>query len=360
MVFQPWHGWGKRSRWMKASGLFALVLSLILLSCRTSPLPEPSPPVTSPEISHTVPIPPPVTQRPTSQEPTPQVSIERLMGHMAALNHERFTAKDRQQARDYASQTLQAEGWVTREQAFDTGINLTAQRPDADPNAEKILVAAHYDSIKGSPGADDNASGVAAALEVARVLGKTSTARTLQIVLFDQEEAQLLGSSAYVEEASNLENVAGVIVLEMLGYTCHTAGCQQQPAGLSIATPSKVGDFLAIVGDTEHRPLLEAFKLTASDLPATLTLPVPLKGVLSPMLLLSDHTPFWYKNVGAVMVTDTAFLRNPHYHRGSDTPETFDRTFFRGATQIVANTTASLLEGQTSLSSSAPANNPLL
>ncbi len=351
MVFQPWHGWGKRSRWMKVSGLFALVLALTLLSCRTSPIPEPSPPVTTPEISGTVP--PQIIQEPPPQG-SPQVSIERLMEHMEALNHERFTDTDRQQARDYASQTLQAEGWITREQSFNTGINLTAQRPDADPNAEKILVAAHYDSIKGSRGADDNASGVAAALEIARVLGNTSAARTLQIVLFDQEEAQLLGSSAYVENASNLENVAGVSVLEMLGYTCHTAGCQQQPAGLSIATPSNVGDFLAIVGDTEHRPLLEAFEQKESDLPVTLTVPVPLKGVLSPMLLLSDHTPFWYKNVGAVMVTDTAFLRNPHYHRRSDTPDTFDRTFFQGATQIVANTTASLLEGQTSLSSSAP------
>lgn len=271
------------------------------------------------------------------------------MGHMEALTHERFTESDRRRARDYASQVLQAEGWITSEQTFDTGINLVAQRPNADPSAEKILVAAHYDSVRGSPGADDNASGVAAALEVASVLGNRPTNRTLQIVLFDQEEAQLLGSYAYVEEPSNLENVAGVVVLEMLGYACYTEGCQQQPAGLSIATPSSVGDFLAVVGDTEHRPLLEAFKQTDADLPATLTLPVPAKGLLSPMLLLSDHTPFWFKNVGAVMVTDTAFLRNPHYHRISDTPDTFDRTFFQGVTQIVVNATTDLLNDKTSL-----------
>ncbi|WP_110988057.1 M28 family peptidase [Acaryochloris thomasi] len=331
-------------RWGQVLGLFAIALSLTLIACNS--IAPPTDPIPTAAPASPAPIPEPTA---SAQPPAPQVSIERLMGHMEALNHERFTEDDRRRTRDYASEVLQAEGWVISEQTFDTGVNLVAQRPDADPSAEKILVAAHYDSVRGSPGADDNASGVAAALEVASILGNRPTNRTLQIVLFDQEEAQLVGSSAYVEEARNLENVAGVVVLEMLGYACYTEGCQQQPAGLSIATPSKVGDFLAVVGDTEHRPLLEAFERTDANLPTTLTLPVPAKGLLSPMLLLSDHTPFWFKNVGAVMVTDTAFLRNPHYHRSSDTPDTFDRDFFQGVTQIVANATSGLLAGQTPL-----------
>jgi hypothetical protein len=345
----------RRAKRGKALGLFAIALALTVFACSNlSSMPDLTPDPTPVPASST-PLSSPTTPTAVS---VPQVKIERLMEHMEALNHERFTEGDRKRARDYASQVLQAEGWVTSEQSFSTGTNLVAQRPETNPSAEKILVAAHYDSVRGSPGADDNASGVAAALEVARVLGDRFTGRALQIVLFDQEEAQLVGSSAYVEQAANLENVEGVIVLEMLGYACHTEGCQKQPAGLSIAAPSKVGDFLAIVGDTEHRPLLAAFATTDADLPATLTLPVPAKGLLSPMLLLSDHTPFWFKNVGAVMVTDTAFLRNPHYHRRSDTPDTFDREFFRGATQVVVNTTAALLDGQTSLATPRSADRP--
>ncbi|MGB7412641.1 MAG: M20/M25/M40 family metallo-hydrolase [Thermosynechococcaceae cyanobacterium] len=283
------------------------------------------------------------------EQPTPPVSIDRLMGHMEKLNFERFTEGDRKRTRTYLTQFLQADGWVVSEQVFDTGINLIAQRPDADLNAGKILVGAHYDTVRGSPGADDNTSGVAAALEVAQLLGERSSNRTLQIVLFDQEEAGLVGSYAYAEQAQNLENVEGVVVLEMLGYACHTLGCQKPAPGLSITLPSDVGDFLAVVGDAEHKPLLEAFKAPDPSLPKTVTVPVPVKGILSPILLLSDHTPFWYKNVGAVMVTNTAFLRNPHYHQRSDVPSTFDRTFFRGSTQIVVDTTAALLDGRTSL-----------
>lgn len=333
---------GVRMQWLRGLGLFAIALSLSLFACRP-PAPEQALPLATPTATPSAR--PERIRQPTPQvTPTPQVSIDRLMAHVEALNYERYTERDRKTTRDYAAQVLQASGWATQEQAFDTGVNLIAQRPDADPQSGKIIVAAHYDSIRGSPGADDNASAVAAALEVAQLLSDRSVGRTLQIVLFDKEEAGLVGSTAYVEQTENLRNVDGVIVLEMLGYACHTVGCQQQPPGFSIETPSKVGDFLAIVGDTEHRPLLDTFQRPESNFPQTLTLPVPVKGFLSPIFLLSDHTPFWYKNVGAVMVTDTAFLRNPHYHRRSDIPSTFDRDFFRGATQIVVDATLNLLE----------------
>ncbi|MGF1600423.1 MAG: M28 family peptidase [Thermosynechococcaceae cyanobacterium] len=332
-----------RSQWGRALGLFLLALSTTFFACQKPPVSKPLVPEASPQPTATLP------NQTVAEQPTPQVSIDRLMGHMAALNSERFTERDRQRTRDYLTQVLQNDGWVVTEQTFNTGVNLVAQRPDTKPNAGKILVGAHYDSIKGSPGADDNASGVAAALEVATLLGQRSSPRNLQIVLFDQEEAGLVGSYAYAEKAQNIENVDGVVILEMLGYACHTVGCQKPAPGLSIALPSDVGDFVAVVGDAEHKPLLEAFQEPNPNLPKTVTVPVPVKGILSPILLLSDHTPFWYKNVGAVMVTNTAFLRNPHYHRRSDLPSTLDRTFFRGSTQIVVDTTAALLDGRTSL-----------
>ena len=90
-----------------------------------------------------------------------------------------------------------------------TGVNVVAERPGIDPNAGVVLVGAHYDSVRGSPGADDNATGVVAALEVARLLGDRKTLRPLRIVLFDQEEAGLVGSYAYAQRPDNLQELRG-------------------------------------------------------------------------------------------------------------------------------------------------------
>ena len=131
----------------------------------------------------------------------------------------------------------------------------------------------------------------------------------------------------------------------MVGFACYTAGCQRYPAGLPIIPPTEQGDFLAVVGDSEHLPLLNTFQQSSqSSLPPVITLPVPLKGMLMPDTLRSDHAPFWYQGVGAVLLTDTANLRTPHYHQPSDTPATLDKSFFTGAAQIVVNATNRLLE----------------
>jgi Zn-dependent M28 family amino/carboxypeptidase len=194
-------------------------------------------------------------------------------------------------------------------------------------------------------------------LEVARILGSRPTPRTLQLAFFDQEEAGLLGSKAFVSKAARLQNLRGVIVMDMVGYACYTSSCQEYPAGLPVTLPSDKGDFLAVVGDTEHLPLLNAFQNSQSipptalnkedsNLPPVLTLPIPLKGLLTPDTLRSDHAPFWYQGVGAVLVTDTANLRTPHYHQPSDVPATIDRDFFIGSAQIVLNTTNTLLENE--------------
>ena len=271
------------------------------------------------------------------------------MADVEALAFKRHSDDDRQRARDYLIQELQSVGWAAREQPFETGVNVQAQRPGTDPQAGAILVAAHYDSVVNSPGADDNVSGVAGVLAVARLLGDRPTPRTLKIALFDQEEVDFGGSYAYVAQAANIENLEGVINLEMIGYTCQVIGCQRQPSSFTVATPTDRGDFVAVVGDTEHLPLLRAFEQNHGTRLPFLSLPVPLKGILTPIVLSSDHTPFWQKNIGAVMVTDTAYLRNPHYHRASDTPETLDRSFFVAVTQMVVNTTTALLEGRESL-----------
>lgn len=280
----------------------------------------------------------------------PQLSAKRLLAHIKALARERYTDRDRTKARDYIVQVLKASGWSPTLRSFDGGVNVVAQRSGTDPEAGTILLAAHYDTVKGSPGVDDNASGVATVLEVARVLGKRPTPRTLQVAFFDLEEKGLIGSFAFTNNAANLANLRGAIVLDMVGFACHTPGCQRYPQGLPITPPSDRGDFLAVAGDLEHLPLLNSFKQSNQQgLPPVVTLPVPLKGLATPDVLRSDHAPFWYRGIGAVFVTDTANFRSPHYHRSSDTLETIDRKFFLGAATVVANATATLLESRENL-----------
>lgn len=276
------------------------------------------------------------------------------MADLKALNFERYTSAELQKTRDFITQTLTAAGWTVSEQAFETGVNVMAERPGTDPNAGALLVGAHYDSVQGSPGADDNATGVVAALEVARLLGDRKTIRPLRIVLFDQEEAGLVGSYAYAKRPENLKSLDGVMILEMLGYTCSVPGCQQKPVEFKVELPSDKGDFLAIAGDTEHLPLLNAFSENHEDnLPPLVPVPIPFKGLLTPVILRSDHTPFWFEGIGAVMLSDTAHLRNPHYHRRTDTPETLDANFLTGNAQTIVNAVTALLDRPQSLMTSA-------
>jgi hypothetical protein len=290
----------------------------------------------------------------------PDVSPEQMFGHVKALNFRRYTEPERDRTRTYLTQSLKKLGWTPALQPFEGGVNIFAQRQGTAPAAGSILMAAHYDTVPTSPGADDNASGVAVVLEVARLFGSRPTPRTLQLALFDQEEVGLHGSRAFVANAAHLENLRGVIVLDMVGFACYTAGCQKYPAGLPITPPTDRGDFLAVVGDMEHLPLLNAFQQSGQEnLPPVLTLPVPLKGMLIPDTLRSDHAPFWYSGVGAVLLTDTANLRTPHYHQPSDTPSTLDQLFFTGAAQIVVNATTRLLESSERLETEQSTSSPI-
>jgi Peptidase family M28 len=283
----------------------------------------------------------------------PQIDSSNLWKHVETLAGERDGQSDRTFTRDYITKQLEILGISSQLQPFDGGINIFAERKGTNPKTGVILIGAHYDTVLKSPGVDDNATGVAVVLEVARLLANRPTPRTLQLVFFDREEIGLLGSLAFTGHAARLKNLQGAIVLDMVGYACHTAGCQQYPEGLTakpfldaagVTSPDK-GEFIAVLGDAEHPLLLRAFsKSGKAGLPPVVTLPVPLKGVLTPDVLRSDHAPFWYKGVGAVLVTDTANLRSPHYHQSSDTLANIDRVFFAGSAQIVVNGTTKLLE----------------
>ncbi|MGB3615138.1 MAG: M28 family peptidase [Elainellaceae cyanobacterium] len=274
---------------------------------------------------------------------------------LEAVSTERFQHPDRERVRNYITTVLSDLGWVVTRQPVGggdkspggnagdprrIGVNLIATRPD-HPIAGSLIVGAHYDAVSQSPGADDNGTGVVAVLEAARLLGSLSAPQSLTLVFFDLEEDGLLGSQAFVDE---FPNVAGAVILEMLGFRCDQPGCQRYPAGLP-ATPSQAtGNFLAAVGDRAHLRLVDAFRTepSAGSMPV-LALAVPTLGPLAPDLLRSDHVPFWRAGIGAVMLTDTAEFRNPHYHQPSDRVQTIDLIFFQSAVQLVVDRVEQIL-----------------
>jgi Zn-dependent M28 family amino/carboxypeptidase len=209
---------------------------------------------------------------------------------------------------------------------------------NANP-AKRYLLGAHYDSVAGTVGADDNASAVAVQLETARLLKSMGNQEGLDLavkfVSFALEEPPVFGTSrmgsrVHAKGAKQRKEVIdGMISLEMVGYTCDQPGCQDYPFSLTFLGYPKVGNFIGLVGNLKSRgftnTLLRAFRRN-SDLPAV-KLTVPFSGWLVPAVRLSDHSSFWDQGYRAVMVTDSAFYRNPHYHLSSDTMEKLDYRF---------------------------------
>ena len=208
-----------------------------------------------------------------------------------------------------------------------------------------VIVAAHYDTVQGSPGADDNASGLAAMLEVARTLREVSTSCEVRFIAMCLEEENLLGSLAYAASLRDLnEEIAGAIVLECVGYTSDKIGSQTAPRGMPFAIPT-TGDFLGIVGNTASVKLVKGFEqATCREVPElkTISLVVPGEGEHLPDTQRSDHAAFWHFGYPAIMLTDTANFRNPHYHRPTDTLETLDLNFIHRVARGVSAAATSL------------------
>ena len=216
----------------------------------------------------------------------PSIDRPRLFADLKALSFRRFAEGDRQRARDYIMQSLQAAGWTPQLQGFDGGANIVAEKAGTDPQAGTILLGGHYDTVEKAPGADDNATAVAAILETARLLAQIDTPRSLQLVLFDLEELGLIGSHIFIEKLSQPQTLKGAVILDMIGYTCKTAGCQTYPP-LPVQPLTDRGDFLAAIGDQGHpglaesvvqaaKPMAQAAKQTAlPNLPPVLALSVP-------------------------------------------------------------------------------------
>ncbi len=220
--------------------------------------------------------------------------------------------------------------------------NLILNLPGANHNQQKppILIGAHYDTVPGTPGADDNATGVAALLELARIFTAEPAKYPLRLVAFDLEEygftnengvAVNSGAAEYADFLRQQQQPLRLMIsLEMLGYCDSSPGSQRYPSPLERFYPNR-GDFIALIGNlpTVSDLIRLSRNIRQSGTPSE-WLPVFNRGKIVPMTRRSDHAPFWDRGYRAIMVTDTANLRNPHYHKASDRIETLNLDFLTG------------------------------
>ena len=200
-------------------------------------------------------------------------------------------------------------------------------------NRPPILIGAHYDTVPGSPGADDNATGVAVLLELARFFSSNAANFPIRLVAFDLEEYGLLGSTSYANFLKEEKQPLRLMIsLEMLGYCDPNPNSQLYPPGLGYFYPSE-GNFMALIGNLSTIPdLISMSRKIRKNVPCE-WLSVPFMRKIVPDTRRSDHAPFWNYGYKAIMATDTANLRNPNYHSPSDTLDTIDLDFLTGVCQ---------------------------
>lgn len=266
-----------------------------------------------------------------------QLLAERLKVDVTLLAEtigERNTLRDRQlqQAAEYIRDTLRQLKYLVREEEYTADgrqvKNIIAEiRGGRNPD-EIVVVGAHYDSPPGSPGANDNASGVAALLELARRFQGKQPERTLRLVAFVNEEppyfrTDLMGSMVHAANARKRgEQIVAMLSLETIGSYSDQPGSQQYPPPFNFFYPDR-GNFIAFVGNLGSRSLLrDSVRIFRG------TTPFPSEGVAAPEFIKgigwSDHWAFWQKGYPGIMITDTAPFRYPHYHETTDTPDKLD------------------------------------
>ena len=253
-----------------------------------------------------------------------------LAGKIGERNLWRYQALEA--SADYIEKRLQESGYTVASQDFvvagTTVRNLEAELAGPVRPEEIILLGAHYDSIIGSPGANDNATGTAAVLEIARLLAGEKLARTVRFVAFVNEEppffqTDAMGSRIYARRARERgEKIVAMLSLETIGYFSDAEGSQRYPFPFMFFYPS-TANFVGFVGNIRARKLvrqsLQSFRQHA---------PFPSEGVAAPGWIMgidwSDHWSFWKEGYPAIMVTDTALFRYTHYHSLTDTPDKID------------------------------------
>jgi len=264
--------------------------------------------------------------------------VNDLKNHVINLSHElghrdifKGNKHNLEATADYISRHFKKHGYEVSYQEYAVaGVmakNIIAEKTGSKEPKEIIICGAHYDS-NANPGADDNASGIAGLLELAKRMGKKETARTLRFVAFTNEEPPFfktkdMGSMIYAATlVKKKENIKVAIIFDMLGYYSEEPFSQKYPPLIGPFFPNKA-NFIAQISNSKSSDIAnqidEAFR-QKSHLPLqTIVLPSFVPGVD-----YSDHYSFWINNYRAVMFTDTAFYRNKNYHKASDTYETLN------------------------------------
>ncbi len=239
--------------------------------------------------------------------------------------------------------SVESDSFTYRGRSYRNIVAYRGPSPNSSPSGKGsnggglIILGAHFDSVEGTPGADDNASGVVVLLETARILSGLDLRLKVLYCAFNLEEMDRIGSTHFAKRLKGAgAKVGAMISLEMVGYTDSRPGSQKYPVGLRWFYPDR-GDFIGIISNWRSGSLLRKFAGSMKRVPGlpVETLNVFGNGSLIPPVRLSDHAPFWDLGYPALLVTDTAFFRNPHYHDLSDTPETLDFRFMARVCQGV-------------------------
>jgi hypothetical protein len=256
--------------------------------------------------------------------------VEMLAGTIGERNVDHYQVLNK--AADYIRQTLESREYKVSEDTYEVGGKklriLYTTLDGSGHSTEPFVVGAHYDSVRGAPGANDNATGVAALLELSRILKTDVPERPIVLVFFPNEEPPYfqtkdMGSLKFAQGFhQGIARFHGMMSVETIGYYSDQAGSQKYPSFVSSFYPS-TGNFIAFVGDTKSREMVKSaiteFRLKTHFPAEGASLPGFIEGIG-----WSDHWAFWQVGVPAMMVTDTAVFRYPYYHKAEDTPDKVD------------------------------------
>lgn len=272
---------------------------------------------------------------------------------LEGIRHRTTGAAHLQLVRDSLLSRFQHYGLETRIHQFpynnDTGENIIGRKVSANNDTRVFIVDGHYDTVDDSPGADDNGSGLAAILEILRVLAPLELTSTVEFIAFDLEEQGLLGSEAFVPAGiQEDEKIAGVFNLDMIGYYSDQPQSQTVPQGFDIFFPDLYAElvandfranFIISTGNTHSNTLLLLLDSMATQYVPDLligNISVPGNGTIITDSRRSDHAAFWDAGYKALHLSDGAETRNPYYHGPNDTLGTLNFTFIRNIAQAVA------------------------
>lgn len=256
--------------------------------------------------------------------------IQKLGGDIGQRNSDYYD--NLKAAEQYLESAFKQAGYTVQQQQYSVGgqtfANLEIEIPGVEHPDEIVIVGGHYDSVFSSRGANDNGSGAAAVIELARRFANKKTSRTLRFVEFVNEEppffwTENMGSLVYAKRCRERnENIVAMLSLETMGYYSDEKGSQKYPAPLNLVYPS-VGNFIGFVGNVNSgalvRQVIAAFRRQTPFPSEGAALPAQIPGVG-----WSDHWAFWQQGYSAVMVTDTAPFRYLYYHTIDDTPDKID------------------------------------